>query len=152
MNDVQQGETVITEGEQGDALYIVSSGEYDCHKMINSQNTYLKTYKTGEAFGELSLMYNAPRAATITCKTKGMLFKLDRQTFRNIVQEAAIKKRNYNSKILAKVDILSDMDSYERDQVCDSLKEENFGANEYVMKQGETGDKFYIIAEGQCIA
>lgn len=41
-----------------------------------------------------------------------MLFKLDRQTFRNIVQEAAIKKRDYYSKILTKVDILSDMDSY----------------------------------------
>lgn len=37
--------------------------------MISQKNTYLKTYKTGEAFGELSLMYNAPRAATITCKT-----------------------------------------------------------------------------------
>lgn len=143
---------MISEGDQGDALYVVSSGEYDCHKMISGQNTFLKTYKTGEAFGELSLMYNAPRAATITCEKNGTLFKLDRQTFRNIVQEAAINKRNYFSKILSKVDILSDMDSYERDQICDALREESFGPNEYVMRQGETGDKFYIIAEGECIA
>lgn len=68
-------------------------------------------------------MYNAPRAATIKCKTPGTLYKLDRQTFRNIVQEAAIKKRNYFSKILEKVDILSDMDAYERDQICDALRE-----------------------------
>lgn len=97
-------------------------------------------------------MYNAPRAATITCKERGTLYKLDRQTFRNIVQEAAITKRNYYSKILSNVDILSDMDSYERDQICDALKEESFGTNEYVMRQGESGDKFYIIAEGQLIA
>ena len=81
-------------------------------------------------------MYNAPRAATITCTTAGEVFKLDRQTFRNIVQEAAIKKRGYYSKILSKVDILSDMDAYERDQVCDALKEESFGPNDYVMRQG----------------
>jgi cAMP-dependent protein kinase regulator len=68
-------------------------------------------------------MYNAPRAATITCKQQGLLFKLDRQTFRNIVQEAAIKKRNYFSKILSHVDILSDMDCYEREQICDALRE-----------------------------
>lgn len=90
----------------------MSSGEYECHKVISGNNTYLKTYKNGEAFGELSLMYNAPRAATITCKASGILFKLDRQTFRNIVQEAAIKRRTYNSKILEKVDILAEMDTY----------------------------------------
>ena len=93
-------------------------------------------------------MYNAPRAATIVCKVTGQLFKLDRQTFQNIVQEGAIKKRNYYSKILSKVDILSEMDSYERDQICDALREEIIGPEEYVMKQGEEGDRFYIIAEG----
>ena len=97
-------------------------------------------------------MYNAPRAATIVCKDKGQLFKLDRQTFQNIVQEGAIKKRNYYSKILSKVDILSEMDSYERDQICDALREEIIGPEEYVMKQGEEGDRFYIIAEGELIA
>jgi cAMP-dependent protein kinase regulator len=53
----------------------------------------LKTYKSGEAFGELSLMYNAPRAATITAKTPGKVFALDRLTFSQIVKQSAIKKR-----------------------------------------------------------
>lgn len=82
----------------------------------------MKTYKTGEAFGELSLMYNSPRAATIVSKQQGVLYKLDRQTFRNIVQEAAMNKRSYYRKILSSVDILAEMDSYEKDQICDSLK------------------------------
>lgn len=67
-------------------------------------------------------MYNAPRAATIVCKQQGILYKLDRQTFRNIVQEAAMNKRSYYRKILLSVDILAEMDSYERDQICDALK------------------------------
>lgn len=100
----------------------MSSGEYDCSKIINGENTYLKTYKVGEAFGELALMYNAPRAATIICKEQGVLYKLDRQTFRNIAQEAAINKRNYYRKILSSVDILTEMDIYEKDQICDALK------------------------------
>jgi CRP-like cAMP-binding protein len=41
-------------------------------------------------------MYNAPRAATITCKIEGKLFGLDRLTFTNIIQEAAIKRRKMN--------------------------------------------------------
>jgi len=35
-------------------------------------------YKAGEAFGELALLYNAPRAATIIAKTNAVLFELDR--------------------------------------------------------------------------
>jgi len=46
----------------------------------------LKTYKPGEAFGELALLYNAPRAATIKAKTESILFSLDRECFNHIVK------------------------------------------------------------------
>lgn len=45
------------------------------------------------AFGELALLYNAPRAASIRAKTDVVLYSLDRETFNNIVKEAVIKKR-----------------------------------------------------------
>jgi len=63
----------------------------------------LKTYKGGEYFGELALMYNAPRAATIQSKGKGKIFGLDRSTFINIVQESATKKRKAYLDVLSKV-------------------------------------------------
>lgn len=55
-------------------------------------NFYLFHYKNllkGEAFGELALLYNAPRAATIIAKTKSVLFALDRECFNHIVKDAA---------------------------------------------------------------
>lgn len=89
----KSGEQVIREGDEGLTLYVVGSGEYDCSKNINGVNTYLKTYKTGEYFGELALMYNAPRAASIKCTQSGVLYALDRQTFKHVVEEAANKRR-----------------------------------------------------------
>ena len=50
-------------------------------------------------------MYNAPRAATIKCKTAGKMYGMDRSTFINIIQEAAMKKRKANMDVLKKVDI-----------------------------------------------
>lgn len=40
------------------------------------------------------------------------------------------------------------MDPYERTHVCDGLKEQKFKPGEYVIRQGEQGDKFYMIEEG----
>lgn len=108
------GETIITEGEGGDVLYMVEEGEFDCFKKLNGAETYLKTYTIGDAFGELALMYNAPRAATIKAKTDGKLFLLDRITFNRIVKEAAEKKRHLFETTLKKVELLDSIDPYER--------------------------------------
>ena len=55
----KSGENVITQGDEGDVLYLVDSGELDCEKVFKAGNkpTYLKTYKPGESFGELALLY-----------------------------------------------------------------------------------------------
>ena len=64
----EDGDRIISEGDKGDSLYIVAEGSFDCFKVIGGEDKYLKTYEKGEAFGELALMYNAPRAATIISK------------------------------------------------------------------------------------
>ena len=87
------GDCVIQEKEKGEMLYVVGSGEYECFKFINEKDVYLKTYYKGESFGELALMYNAPRAASIKCSKEGTLYGLDRLTFKNIVEDAANRRR-----------------------------------------------------------
>jgi len=72
-------------------MYVIDSGELDCYKVFppSTTETFLKSFKPGENFGELALLYNAPRAATIKAKTASVLFSLDRDCFNNIVKEAA---------------------------------------------------------------
>ena len=66
--DFQAGSVVINEGDDGDNLYVVETGKLKCTKVLQpgAEPTYLKDYSPGEAFGELALLYNGPRAATIT--------------------------------------------------------------------------------------
>jgi cAMP-dependent protein kinase regulator len=87
--DFKAGDTVIREGDAGACCYLVDSGELECHKIIDGENKFLKTYSPGYAFGELALLYNAPRAATIKAKTDAHLYELDRYTFNHIVKEAS---------------------------------------------------------------
>lgn len=88
----KNNEVVIKEGDDGDNFYIVEKGQLDCKKFLQPTDkveTHLKVYNPGESFGELALLYNAPRAATITVKSEECeLFSLDRNTFNNIIKTA----------------------------------------------------------------
>ena len=61
------GEYVIEQNDNGDCLYIVETGELDCYKLFsnNPEKVFLKKYLSGDSFGELALLYNTPRAASI---------------------------------------------------------------------------------------
>lgn len=82
-------------------------------------------------------------------KGTSVLFALDRQTFNNIVKDSAEKKRKKYEEILNKVELLKDMDTYERNQISDVLKEIRVKEGETVIRQGDVGDRFYIVQEGK---
>jgi cAMP-dependent protein kinase regulator len=147
-------EVVITQGEQGEVLYLIESGTLNCSKVFKKGQdpTFLKVYNPGEAFGELALLYNAPRAATIVAKTDCLLWALDRETFNNIVKEAAMKKREKYETFLKSVEILNNIDPYELSQISDALKVKKVPAGEIIIRQNEPGEVFYIIEEGEAFA
>ena len=145
-----KGDFVIKQGDDGDVQYVVDSGALDCTKVFTpgASETYLKTYKPGESFGELAQLYNAPRAATIKANEESILFSLDRACFNNIVKEAAMKKRVQYETFLSKVAILESQDSYEKTKICDCLQSMKFKPGDYVIREGEYGNTFFLVEEG----
>lgn len=145
------GDNVITQGDAGDVLYILDSGKFKCQRRMKKddpEDTFLKHYQPGESFGELALLYNAPRAATIIAEEEGVAFSLDRDCFNNIVKEAAVKRRERFDEFVSKIELLKDLDSYERGQLADVLNTEKFNEGDVVIKQGVPGEKFYFIETG----
>lgn len=150
----KSGENVITQGESGDCLFIVETGDLNCYKTFTKGDNekLVKTYGPGDSFGELALLYNAPRAATVRANSNCILWTVDRETFNHIVKEAAQKKRQQYEDFLKSVDILSSVEPYELSQIADALKSCNYNLNDYVIREGELGDVFYIVVEGEAIA
>jgi len=151
---VPKGHWVIKQGDDGDNLYVVDQGTLECYKQFskNSEPKVVKTYNPGESFGELALLYNAPRAASIKAVTDSVLFALDRATFNNIVKDAEVKRRERFEEIMSKVELLETMDPYERSKIADVAVPVKYKAGEYVIKQGESGDKFFFIEDGEAVA
>jgi cAMP-dependent protein kinase regulator len=150
----QPGDYIIKQGEEGDNLYVVETGVLSCSKLFagNAEPTFLKKFHPGDSFGELALLYNAPRAATIVADTESLLWTLDRQTFNHIVKNAASKKREKYETFLGQVKILSSMEPYERSKLADAFKEETFVAGSTIIKEGEEGTVFYLIEAGEATA
>merc|ERR1712196_164562 len=113
---------------------IIESGSFDCKI---DEKTVVKTCVAGDVFGELALMYNCPRAATVQATAAGTCWKLDRETFNHIVRDAAQKKRDQYEGFLKQVPLLEKMTAYERSQVSDALKEEVFEDGEVIVEEGE---------------
>lgn len=128
---------MIKQGDDGDNLYVVDSGELDCYKKFagSEEEKHLKVYMPGEAFGELALLYNAPRAATIIAKSDSITFALDRECFNHIVKDAAAKKREKYEQFLTTIELLDQMDPYERSKIADALKPLKVKSGEMVVKE-----------------
>lgn len=145
---------VITEGDDGDNLYVVETGKLSCTKVLQpgQEPTHLKDYLPGEAFGELALLYNAPRAASIQATEASELWALDRRTFNHIVKDSAQQKREKYEEFLTEVSILQNMEAYEKSKLADAILENWYEAGEYVITEGQEGDSFFMIMSGAAIA
>jgi cAMP-dependent protein kinase regulator len=143
---------VINEGDDGDFLFVIEKGTLECKKVIGGEEKVVKTCTVGDVFGELALLYNCPRAATVVAKDDCVCWKLDRETFNHIVKDAAVKRRNKHEQFLSKVHLLQGMDQYEKSQIADALKTETYSKGDFIVKQDDPGDKFYILEEGTAYA
>lgn len=102
MNKVKEGEFVIKQDEPGDKFYIIEDGEAYATKVfeIGGKAETVKTYSKGQYFGELALIKNEPRAASVIAQTNCKLLSLDRMSFKRLLGPLEnILKRNSDSYI-----------------------------------------------------
>jgi cAMP-dependent protein kinase regulator len=138
---------VIEQGAVGDYFYIVESGNLDC--FINGKK--VTSYGPGGSFGELALMYNAPRAASITAVTDCILYALDRVTFLSILMENTARKRRMYERFLEEVPIFKSLEGYEKHKIADALESVHFNDKDVVIQEGDVGENFYLIESGEAV-
>ena len=149
---------VISQGDAGDYFYVVERGTFDIY--VNQSGHVLpgpdgmgkkvNSIGPGGSFGELALMYNAPRAATVVSTEKeSTLWALDRVTFRRILMDSAFQRRRMYESFLEEVPLLSTLTLYERSKIADALDTRKFGPGEIIIKEGDPGEAFFILESGE---
>ncbi|QSS51343.1 camp-dependent protein kinase subunit regulatory [Histoplasma capsulatum var. duboisii H88] len=162
-----KGIKVITQGDAGDYFYIVEDGCFDIY--INPSGsvqqttpspggtcglgTKVDTIGPGGSFGELALMYNAPRAATVvSTEPKSTLWALDRITFRRILMDAAFQRRRMYEAFLEEVPLLASLKPYERAKIADALDTVKHPAGAVIIREGDPGNTFFLLEAGEAAA
>mmetsp|Transcript_120973 Transcript_120973/g.287375 ORF Transcript_120973/g.287375 Transcript_120973/m.287375 type:complete len:391 (+) Transcript_120973:68-1240(+) len=148
---VEQGTRLINQGDDGDCLYVIEEGQMNCFIQSSEGERKVKECVAGDLFGELALLYNCPRAASVEAAQRCVLWELDRESFNQIVKKAAISHREQLEEFLEKVPLLQSMETYERSSLCDALHAVSFNKGEVIVQQGEIGDTFYILEEGTAV-
>ena len=79
--EVAAGEVIIRQGESGERFYVVRSGGVE----VDRDGQVLAQLGPGEAFGEIALLLDVPRTATVTATQPTALLALDARDFRDLL-------------------------------------------------------------------
>ncbi|KAF2748300.1 camp-dependent protein kinase A regulatory subunit [Sporormia fimetaria CBS 119925] len=152
-----RGIKVIQQGDVGDYFYVVEKGAFDIYVNPSGKleagpdglGNKVGSVGPGGSFGELALMYNAPRAATVISTEPSTLWALDRVTFRRILMDSAFQRRRMYEGFLEEVELLSGLTKYERSKIADALETKKFPPGTTIIQEGDVGEAFYMLESGE---
>nr|XP_041631618.1 cGMP-dependent protein kinase 1 isoform X2 [Drosophila kikkawai] len=135
---------IIREHEDGSEIYVSAEGQYD----VIRAGQLVGSFGPATVFGELAILYNAPRQATIKASTDARVWKIARETFRAIMQISGSKEREENLQFLRSAPFLQELDQSLLHKVVDLLQRKFYETDTCIVREGELGNEFYIIRCG----
>ncbi|XP_033099567.1 cGMP-dependent protein kinase 1-like [Anneissia japonica] len=137
---------IIKEGDVGSLVYVLEDGKVE----VTKEGKYLTTMTRGKVFGELAILYNCTRTATVKAITTTKLWAIDRPCFQAIMMKTSmVRQAEYVSLLKSNVAFQS-FPEESLTKIADILDEVYFKEGEYIIRQGEFGDTMYIISKGEC--
>jgi cGMP-dependent protein kinase len=136
---------VIEQGKPGNNFFVIASGKLE----VLQNGSKINTLNAGDSFGEMALLQDKPRSATVRTKSICNLWGVDRSTFRKAVQ--SINEANYeqNKQFLENVEIFKRLTSRQREALLSSVAVVNYSDGQVIVKEGDTGDLLFLIKEGK---
>lgn len=135
---------LIREGDPGSCFYVSAEGSFEVLK----KQVSVSVFGPGVVFGELSILYKAKRFASIRAITDVKVWKLDRKVLQKIMREIAMNELQDNLRFLKSVKTFEKYDLETLNRIADLLKRELYVGGSRIIREGDTGDKFYIIRGG----
>lgn len=143
--EIKSNEVIIKEGEKGSHMYVSVEG---CYEVSVKGKGVVNTFEDVRIFGEMAILYNDKRNATIRATKPGKVWVLDRSIYQKLMIRFNIKEQEEMLAFLENVPTLNKVGTKVLQKVTTLLKVKYFPPGTTIVKQGDRGDKFYIIRAG----
>ena len=164
-------ELIIKYGDVGQEYFILSKGSvkvivYQKGTDPNSpdlekKKVFTKYMGQGSGFGELALLYNDKRSATIEAVDVCETYTLDGTIFKTIIIKSSIQKRSLQAGFLNDIKLFGksiflvkinftfkktdSLDKFQKLKLVDGLQTIQLEKKDFVLREGDDGEEFYII-------
>ncbi|XP_065356664.1 cGMP-dependent protein kinase, isozyme 2 forms cD5/T2 isoform X2 [Calliphora vicina] len=116
---------------------------------VSREGKYLSTLSGAKVLGELAILYNCQRTATITAISECKLWAIERQCFQTIMMRTGLIRQAEYTDFLKSVPIFKNLQEDTLIKISDILEETHYQEGDYIVRQGARGDTFFIISKGQ---
>ena len=153
----QAGQILIRQGDEGDRFFVVQTGAVEVMADAPDGSRRALAYlHNGDYFGEIALLSNVPRTATVIAVTDVAVYTLDRDDFQAVSSSLGNLAENLVDTImdirrLRSVPVFAARTEGELFVLLTKLQLEAWEPGQTIFRQGTPGDKFYIIRSGEVI-
>lgn len=158
MEPIKNGTELLKQGDlAADYFYIVQSGGFEISKADEKQSAEkaaaasIGTVSVGGSFGELALLYFAPRAATVKATADGQVWVCARQQFKEILLKAGEAETNEHLAHLKSCKVFDPLKDDEKKELAAAMHEMSFTKDETIFEQGERGTQFFLLISGEVV-
>ncbi|HET6249849.1 MAG TPA: peptidase domain-containing ABC transporter [Tepidisphaeraceae bacterium] len=151
------GENVFVRGNAGDAMYLIASGKARVVGITaGGEETTLAILARGDYFGDAALNSNAPRNATVRAAFELKLLRLERNDFQKLAADFpafALALQRFLTvegiqNFLKQSTALQYLPAHALREMIAQMQELKIPKGHVVVREGETGDRFYIVGGG----
>jgi cGMP-dependent protein kinase 2 len=146
------GDIIVQQGDiagDNDEMYVIKEGIFEVLYKRNGIQFKVNSLKRGQCFGEIALLFNCPRAATVAAITDGSMWILKRESFQQNIESIVNNDRAQISIFMNSVPVLTNLTKEAKMALVDAFDVEIFQKGDYIVHQGTVGDRFYIIKDGE---
>ncbi|CAJ1346914.1 unnamed protein product [Effrenium voratum] len=158
-HEVPAGACIIKQGQLVEdfkpGLFVLEAGELEAWKADPSglKEARVQTYRQpGCVFGELAVLHQAPRAASVDAVKDSKIWSVSRQTVVKTTRSFQEARRRYYDSKLQMVELLQPLGKEQRQQVIECLRSRDYKAGDMIIREGDEGHEFFLLFDGRASA